>query len=138
MKVLVLCTGNSCRSQMAEEFLRQSLNDTDEVISAGLEAHGINPRAVTVMEEVGLDISGHKSSLLTEYLDQEFDYVITVCDKAATNCPLFPGQAIRLHWPFDDPASATGSETEILAVFRRVRDEIRAKIKEFAAGHTSE
>jgi len=137
LKVLVLCTGNSCRSQMAEGFLRQYLDESDTVFSAGLEAHGLNPRAVTAMKEIGIDISGHESSPLTKYLDKEFDYVITVCDNAARNCPSFPGQAVRLHWPFDDPASANGSDSEILAAFRRVRDEIWAKTKLFAASHAS-
>jgi len=116
---------------MAEGFLRQSLKQSDEVVSAGLEAHGLNPRAVIVMNEVSIDISSQKSSLLTEYLDQEFDFVITVCDNAAKNCPIFPGRATRLHWPFDDPAKAIGSEAEIMAVFRRVRDQISQKIGEF-------
>ena len=122
---------------MAEGFLRPLLHESDTVISAGLEAQGLNPRAVAVMNEIGIDLSSHTSSPLTEYSDQEFDYVITVCDNAAKNCPLFPGPAVRLHWPFDDPASAIGSESEIMATFRRVRDEIRKKIGEFATKYVS-
>lgn len=135
MKILILCTGNSCRSQMAEGFFRHhflSRGDTESaasVKSAGLEPHGVNPHAIKVMAEAGVDISEHTSNHLEEYLELDFDYVITVCDNAAANCPTFPGPAKRLHWPFDDPASATGTEDEILDEFRRVRDEIGRKIE---------
>ena len=131
MNVLVLCTGNSCRSQMAEGFFRKAFGESDRVVSAGIEAHGLNPRAVKVMLEAGIDISSHASDILTRYLSDSFDYVITVCDNAAENCPIFPGGGKRLHWPFDDPAKATGSEEEILGEFRRVRDEIRDKIQDW-------
>jgi arsenate reductase len=131
MKVLVLCTGNSCRSQMAEGFLRAALGGNDLVASAGIEPHGLNPRAVEVMREVGIDISSHTSNDINRYLNHSFDYVITVCDNAAKRCPTFPGSGIRLHWPFDDPAQVTGSDDHILAEFRRVRDEIHRKIDEW-------
>jgi arsenate reductase len=134
-KILVLCTGNSCRSQMAEGFFRHYLNQRElnraaaSVRSAGLETHGLNPRAVRVMGEIGIDISGHASNDLQEYLGDSFDYVITVCDNAAKNCPVFPGPARKLHWPFDDPAGATGNDDEILDEFRRVRDQIRRQVE---------
>ncbi|UCG63311.1 MAG: arsenate reductase ArsC [Candidatus Zixiibacteriota bacterium] len=120
---------------MAEGFFREYLRERGDdssaagVKSAGLEPHGLNLRAVQVMAEVGIDISGHTSNHLSEYLDRDFDYVITVCDNAAASCPAFPRNAKRLHWPFDDPAAATGTEDEILAEFRRVRDEINIRIK---------
>jgi len=133
-RILILCTGNSCRSQMAEGFARQFLierelhNAAAAVRSAGVETHGLNPKAVKVMAEVGVDISGHKSTNLREYLNDRFDFVITVCDNAARNCPVFPGKGERLHWPFQDPASATGSEEEILGEFRKVRDQIKQQV----------
>ncbi|UCD64610.1 MAG: arsenate reductase ArsC [Candidatus Zixiibacteriota bacterium] len=139
MKILVLCTGNSCRSQMAEGFFKRYFEDAGDsesasaVRSAGLEPHGVNPNAVKVMNEIGIDISCHTSNHLSEYLDEQFDYVITVCDNAAANCPTFPGDTARLHWPLDDPAAATGTEDEILDEFRRVRDEIDGKIKAWLA-----
>ncbi len=135
LNVLVLCTGNSCRSQMAEGFLREYFRrrgdhtSAQAVKSAGLEPHGVNPHAIEVMSEIGIDISGHTSNHVTEYLEQSFDYVITVCDNAAANCPTFPGPARRLHWPFDDPAATVGTGEEILAEFRRIRDEIGDKIR---------
>lgn len=134
MKILVLCTGNSCRSQMAEGWLRKFLTDQDEIFSAGLETHGVNLNAIKAMAEAGVDISGHTSNNLTEYIDQQFDYVITVCDNAAKNCPIFQGQTEIIHWPFDDPAGATGSPEEIASEFRRVRDEIRAAVETWIAG----
>ena len=133
-RILVLCTGNSCRSQMAEGFLRLHMTRLGfaeaaaMVRSAGLETHGLNPLAVKVMSESAGDISGHRSEQLDRYLKDEFDYVITVCGHAAEHCPTFPGPAERLHWPFDDPAQATGSESEILDEFRRVRDQIEQKV----------
>jgi arsenate reductase len=136
-RMLILCTGNSCRSQMAEGFFRRRLLELGlqtaaaAVCSAGLETHGLNPRAVHVMAEAGVDISHHRSTDLREYLNEEFDYVITVCDNAAERCPVFPGPGIRLHWPFDDPAGAEGSEDQVLEVFRRVRDEIRQQIEQW-------
>jgi len=120
---------------MAEGFFRHFLNEKpsstlpDIVRSAGIETHGLNPRAVLVMKEVGIDISSHTSDHLNKYIDETFDYVITVCDNAARSCPSFPGNSQRLHWPFDDPAQARGNEEAILNEFRRVRDEIGVKIK---------
>ena len=129
-RVLFLCTGNSCRSQMAHGWLARLAGDRYDVYSAGLETHGVNPRAVQVMLETGVDISGHTSNAVTEYLGKSFDLLITVCSGAKEACPLFTGEVKqRQHWPFDDPAAATGSEEEILAVFRRVRDEIRQQVE---------
>lgn len=131
MNILILCTGNSCRSQIAEGFIRHYLKDSSKhfIASAGLEAHGLNPKAVAVMKEVEIEISGHTSDLLDRYLNDKFEYVITVCDNAAENCPVFPGKAERLHWPFDDPAKATGTEEEVLDSFRKIRDQIGQKAK---------
>ncbi len=131
MKLLVLCTGNSCRSQMAEGFLRAHLRDSDYIISAGLDPQGLNPLAVGVMGEAGIDISGGTSNHVNDYVDRQFDHVITACDSAAANCPVFPGGGNRLHWPFDDPAHATGTDEEVLKKFRRVRDEIKEKITDW-------
>lgn len=129
LKLLVLCTGNSCRSQMAEGFFRHYGGDRIDVFSAGTEPKSVDPTAVRVMKEIGIDISRQTSNHASEYLDRPFDYVITVCDNAARNCPRFPGLGTRLHWPFDDPAKVTGSEEQRLAVFRRIRDEIGIRIK---------
>ncbi len=128
-KILVLCTGNSCRSQMAEGFFRRYGGDKIGVKSAGLEPKGVNPLAIKVMKEVGIDIFGHTSNHLNEYINEDFDYVITVCDNAAKNCPVWPKKTTRLHWPFPDPGIATGTEPEILHVFKRVRDDIGEKVK---------
>ncbi|MBN2146046.1 MAG: phosphate signaling complex protein PhoU [Anaerolineales bacterium] len=128
-KVLFLCTHNSARSQMAEAFLRQHAADRFEVHSAGLEPGGINPYTVRVMEELGLSMAGHRSKALTEYLGKaHFAYLITVCDRAEQQCPVFPGMGTRLHWSFEDPSAVTGSEDAKLAIFRQVRDEIQARI----------
>lgn len=124
-KVLVLCTGNSCRSQLAEGFLKFSAGDQAEIYSAGIETHGLNPKAVKVMDEIGIDISAHTSNHVDEYSDIDFDYVITVCDNAKESCPYFPTKAIKFHYNFPDPAKATGTEEEIMQEFRRVRDMIR-------------
>jgi arsenate reductase (thioredoxin) len=129
-RVLILCTGNSARSQMAEGLLRHDGGDKFEVESAGIISSFVRPQAIEVMREIGIDISGHRSKSLDEFLEQPFDYVVTVCDNANENCPLFPGEAKRVHWSFDDPADAKGTEEEKLAVFRRVRNEIRAKLLE--------
>lgn len=128
MNLLVLCTGNACRSQMAEGFLRALGDDRLSVSSAGITPTGLDPRATQVMAELGIDISGHNSDQAGRYLQDHFDYVITVCDNAQENCPVFPGEAKRLHWPFDDPAATTGSDEEVLPQFRRIRDEIKAKV----------
>ena len=130
-KVLILCTGNSARSQMAEGLLRQLAGDRFEVESAGTIASFVRPQAIAAMAEIGIDISNHRSKCLDEFLDDPFDYVITVCDNAKESCPVFPGRAERIHWSFDDPAEADGDAVAQLAVFRRVRDEIKARLVEF-------
>ena len=127
-RVLVLCTHNSARSQMAEGFIRAMAGGRFEVESAGTEATRVHPLAVRVMEEVGIDLRGHASKTLDRFLDDRWDYVITVCDSANERCPLFPGAAARLHWSFDDPSAAQGSEEERVGAFRRVRDAIRAQL----------
>src|SRR5215212_10952623 len=129
-RVLFLCTHNSARSQMAEGLLRDLAGDRFEVMSAGTEATHLRPLAIRVMDEIGIDISGHESKTLDRYLGGPFDYVITVCDEANEACPFFPGAKNRLHWSFEDPSRADGSEEERLAVFRRVRDEIRERIEQ--------
>ena len=132
IRVLFLCTGNSCRSQMAEAFLRKYASDRFEVFSAGLEPKGINPYTIRVMEEIGIDMSAHRSKSLLEYMGKvHFGYLITVCDRAEQKCPVFPGMGVRLHWPFEDPARLEGTEEEKLAKFRQVRDQIEAKVKEW-------
>jgi len=130
-RVLILCTGNSARSQMAEGLLRREAGDRFEVESAGTKPVQVRPEAIAVMKELGIDISGHRSKSVDEFAGQSFDYVLTVCDNAKESCPIFPGHATRLHRNFDDPALAQGSEEERLAVFRRVRDEIRDYLKRF-------
>lgn len=131
VKILVLCTGNSCRSQMAEGYLRKFGQEEIEVYSAGIETHGLNPLAVKVMAEDGLDISRHTSNHADEYANIDFDYIITVCDHARENCPYIPGKAIRFHHNFPDPAKASGSEEEILEEFKKVRDMIMQYISDF-------
>lgn len=133
-KVLFLCTGNSARSQMAEAFLRLYAGDRFEVHSAGLEPSVVNPLTIQVMEEIGVDMSAHRSKSLMEYMGREhFAYLITVCSRAEEKCPLFPGMGTRLHWPFDDPAAADGSEEEKLAKFRQVRQEISSKMLDWVS-----
>ena len=133
--VLILCTGNSCRSHLAEGILRAAAGDLVEVHSAGSKPAGyVHPKAIQVMKEIGLDVSGHRSKPLTEYLDRKVDTVITVCGNVDQACPIFPGQLNRHHWGFDDPAHATGTEEQVLAEFRRVRDEIRRVFEAYAAG----
>ena len=132
--ILILCTGNSCRSHLAEGILRAAVGGAADVASAGSDPAGyVHPMAVEVMKEIEIDISAHTSKHLDEFLQREVHTVITVCGNADQACPIFPGQAERHHWPFDDPAKAVGSEEEIRAVFRRVRDEIRAKFEAYAA-----
>lgn len=131
MRILFLCTGNSCRSQMAEGWARHLKGDAIKPYSAGIETHGLNPNAVRVMAEAGVDISGHRSKHVRELAKVRFDYVVTVCDHANENCPVFPGEARFLHVGFDDPpklAAAAGTEEEALEHYRRVRDEIKAFI----------
>ncbi len=130
-KILILCTGNSCRSQMAEGYLRHLAGDRFEAASAGLEPSVVNPKAIQVMQEDSVDISSHASKDVEQFIGQKFDLIITVCDNARERCPFFPGQAERIHWSFQDPAAAKGSEAEILAVFRKVRDQIKNRIKTY-------
>jgi arsenate reductase len=135
IRVLFLCTHNSARSQMAEGLLRALGNGKFEVFSAGTEATFVRPLAIEAMQEIGLDISGQRSKVLTEYLGDPFDYVITVCDQANESCPVFPGAKNRLHWSFPDPSKATGTHAEQLAAYRRVREELAAMIREqFGSG----
>ncbi|MBW0433811.1 arsenate reductase ArsC [Leptospira yasudae] len=124
-KILVLCTGNSCRSQIAEGWLRYYAGDKADIYSAGIETHGVNPRAVATMKEAGIDISKHTSNHIDEYRNLDFSYILTVCDHAKENCPYFPSKAERFHHNFPDPAKATGTETEIQEEFRKVREMIR-------------
>lgn len=133
--ILILCTGNSCRSHLAEGFLRAALMGKLRVASAGSKPAGfVHPFAIRAMSEIGIDISGHRPKHLDEFLNQEVETVITVCGNADQACPMFPGQVNRHHWGFDDPAHATGSDEEKMAVFRRVRDEIRRVFEAYAAG----
>lgn len=137
--VLILCTGNSCRSHLAEGLLRAAAGDALRVASAGSSPAGyVHPLAIRAMAEIGLDISGHRSKHLGEFLAEPVETVITVCGRADQVCPTFPGQVNRHHWPFEDPAHATGTEEEQMAVFRRVRDEIRAVFQAYAAGRRDE
>jgi arsenate reductase len=129
--VLVLCTGNSCRSQLAEGYLRYFAQENAKIYSAGIEVHGVNPRAVQAMAEDGIDISSQTSNNIEEYFDILFDYVITVCDHAKESCPYFPTQAIKLHHNFPDPAKAVGTEAEIMAEFRNTRNLVKAYMENF-------
>ena len=131
-RVLILCTGNSARSQMAEGLLRHDAGERFDVESAGTKPGSVRPEAIAAMRELGIDISGHRSKHVEEFEGQKFDYVITVCDNARESCPVFFGAATRLHHSFDDPAALNGSEEERLALFRRVRGELRAYLVEFA------
>ncbi len=132
-KVLCLCTGNSCRSQMAEGFLRSYGNDMYEAHSAGTKPSMLNPLAVEVMREIGIDISRQRSKNVTDYLGTHFPIIVTVCDNAREQCPIFPGPSIRDHWPFEDPAVAEGTQEQRLAVFRRVRDAMKDRVLMFVA-----
>jgi arsenate reductase len=132
-RILVLCTGNSCRSQMAEAYLRYYAKDTAIIYSAGIEAHGVNPKAIVVMKDDGIDISNHTSNNIEEYRNADFDYVITVCDHAKENCPFFPSTAKKFHHNFPDPAKAKGSDEEIMQEFRNVRDMIKTYCRTFIA-----
>ena len=130
-RVLFLCTGNSCRSQMAEGFLRHMAGDRFEAFSAGVKPTQVNPLAIKVMAEAGIDISKHRSKSAMEFIGQKFDFVVTVCDNAKQTCPIFPGKYEKIHWDLEDPAEAQGSEEERLAFFRRIRDEIKNNIHVF-------
>ena len=133
--VLILCTGNSCRSHLAEGFLRAAAGDILDVQSAGSKPAGyVHPMAIQVMKEIGLDISGHRSKHMNDFLNQPVDTVITVCGNADQACPMFPVQLNRHHWPFVDPAHAQGTEEDILKVFRQVRDEIKSTFEAYGAG----
>jgi len=132
-KVLLLCTHNSCRSQMAEGIVNHYLGDRFQAFSAGTEATRVNPLAIQVLAELGIDISGHRSKTLDEFAGDKFDYVITLCGSAKEQCPLFFGGVERIHIGFDDPSQVTGTPEEILPQFRRVRDEIRSRLEEFFA-----
>ena len=130
-KILVLCTGNSCRSQIAEGYLRFYAGGRAEIYSAGIETHGVNPRAVATMKEDGIDISHHTSNNISDYRSVDFDFVITVCDNAKERCPVFPSSAKKFHQNFPDPAKATGTEEKIMQQFRVVRDMIKIYCKKF-------
>jgi arsenate reductase len=129
--ILVLCTGNSCRSQIAEGYLRHFAGDKAIVYSAGIETHGVNPLAIASMKEDGIDISNHTSNNISEYMGINFDFVITVCDNAKERCPYFPSNAIKFHYNFPDPAKAVGTELEIKQAFSNVRDMIKKYCSEF-------
>lgn len=133
--ILVLCTGNSCRSQIAEGYLRFFAKDKAEIFSAGIEAHGVNPNAILTMLEDGIDISNHTSNSIEDFHNIDFDFVITVCDNAQENCPFFPTNAVKLHHNFTDPAKATGTHEEILEEFRKVRKSIKTYCQKFVDEH---
>lgn len=124
-RILVLCTGNSCRSQIAEGYLRHFAGNKAEIYSAGIETHGVNPLAIATMKEDGIDISEHTSNNIDEYAEITFDYIITVCDNAKESCPIFPSKAVKLHYNFPDPAKFIGTEKEVSEAFRNVRKQIK-------------
>ena len=130
-KILVLCTGNSCRSQIAEGYLRHFAKDRAEIYSAGIETHGVNPKAIETMKEDGIDISHHTSNNIDEYFNIDFDFIITVCDNAKESCPYFPSQAKKIHQNFPDPAKATGTKEQIDNNFREVREVIKKYCQKF-------
>ena len=130
-RILVLCTGNSARSQMGEGLFRDAGGGEYEVASAGTHPGRVRPEAIAVMREIGIDISGHRSKSVDEFSGQRFDYIVTVCDNARDQCPVFPGRAERVHWSLEDPAAVRGSEPERLAAFRRIRDELRERVRVF-------
>jgi arsenate reductase len=134
-RVLIVCTGNSARSQMAEGLLRHEGRDRFDVHSAGTKPANVRPEAIAVMNEIGIDISGHRSKPVDEFAGQPLDLVITVCDSANETCPVFPGKVKRLHWPFPDPAAENGTEEQRLAAFRRIRDQIHGRIMRFLDGN---
>ena len=131
--ILVLCTGNTCRSQLAEGYLKLFAGEKATIYSAGIETHGVNPRAIKTMAEDGVDISMHTSNHADEYADINFDFIITVCDNAKENCPYFPSKAVRFHYNFPDPAKAQGTEAEIMNEFRTVRNQIKTYCQQFVA-----
>jgi len=129
--ILVLCTGNSCRSQIAHGYLAEMTKGNANIYSAGVETHGVNPKAIAIMKEDGIDISGHTSNNITEYFEVDFDFVITVCDNAKERCPFFPTKALKFHYNFPDPAKATGTQEEVMDEFRSVRDMIKLYCNDF-------
>jgi len=133
--ILVLCTGNSCRSQMAEGYLRHFAQHKANIYSAGIETHGVNPLTIKVMAEDGIDISGHTSNNVNEYADVDFDLILTVCSNAEENCPYFPSKALKFHYNFPDPSKSTGTEEEVLKEFREIRDQIKAYCERFLRVH---
>jgi arsenate reductase len=135
VNILILCTGNSCRSQLAEGYLKHFAGDKANVYSAGVETHGVNPKAIATMQKDGIDISNHTSNNILEYTGIEFDYVITVCDNAKERCPYFPTKAEKFHYNFPDPAKATGTEQEIEATFDSVRNLIKDYCADFVKHH---
>ena len=136
--VLVLCTGNSCRSQIAEGYLKYFAGNKANIYSAGIETHGVNPKAIKTMAEDNIDISNHTSNHVDEYAAVNFDYVITVCDNAKEACPFFPGNVKRFHHNFPDPAKARGTEDEVMDEFRKVREQIKVYAQEFVMGYLTE
>jgi len=134
-KVLIVCTGNSARSQMAEGLLRHEAGDRFEVFSAGTKPTQVRPEAIAVMDEIWIDISHHRSKSVDEFIGKPLDFVITVCNSAKESCPVFPGDVKRLHWPFDDPAEVQGSDEVRKAAFRRIRDQIHGRIMVFLDGN---
>jgi len=133
MRILILCTGNSARSQMAEGLMRSEAGTGHQVFSAGTKPGSVRPEAIAVLGELGIDISGHRSKSVHEFGGQTFDYVITVCDNARDHCPIVPGDTVRLHWSLEDPAAVEGTEDERLAAFRRIRDQLRKRVRTFVA-----
>ena len=131
LRVLILCTGNSARSQMAEGLLRDMAGDRIEVASAGVAPTHVRPEAIEAMKEIGIDISNHRSKSIDEFITQAFDYVITVCDNANQHCPMFPGACRRIHWSIEDPAAVEGDDKTRLAAFRRARNELRERLGKF-------
>jgi arsenate reductase (thioredoxin) len=136
-KILVLCTGNSCRSQLAEAYLRHFAGNKATIYSAGVETHGVNPRAILTMQEDGIDISSHTSNNVNEYFDVDFDFIITVCDNAKERCPYFPSKAKTFHYNFPDPAKAIGTEEEIMQQFADVREMIKTYCEKFVVENLS-
>ncbi len=137
--ILILCTGNSCRSHLAEGLLRATAGDLFNIVSAGSKPAGyVHPLAIAALKEIGIDISGHHSKHMKEFMDQPIETVITVCGNADQACPIFPGQVNRHHWPFEDPAHATGTDEELMVIFRRVRNEIRRLFTAYADGRRDE
>ena len=135
-RILILCTGNSARSQMAEGLLRHAAGDRYEVFSAGVSPSQVRPEAIAVMREIGIDLNGHRSKHVAEFAGQSFDYVLTVCDNARESCPVFPGPAVTIHHSFADPAECSGPEEEKLALFRKVRDQVREYLRNFDQSKT--